>query len=86
MAEPNSGISRLPPDWTKYFRHLGGCTIFSGARCDCGMLRAEGRVMDEIGQLREALRLYTHCRHASIDCFCTKEAKAILYDVDRQHT
>lgn len=31
-----------------------------------------------IRELEATLKLYTHCRHASIDCFCTKEAKAVL--------
>jgi hypothetical protein len=71
-----------PPDWTRYLRHLEGCSIFEPHhRCDCGMLRAEGRAMDRIHELQEVLRIYTHCRHASINCFCTKEARAILYGV-----
>jgi hypothetical protein len=80
----SEAVPLLPPDWTRYLRHLEGCAIFSKTmRCDCGMLRAEGRLMDEVGQLREALRLYTHCRHACETCFCTKEAKANLFDSER---
>lgn len=26
----------------------------------------------------KVLRLYTQCRHACVDCFCTKEARAAL--------
>jgi hypothetical protein len=29
--------------------------------------------------LEATLKVYTHCRHACVDCFCTKEAKAALY-------
>ena len=39
-------------------------------------LRAQER---RIRELETALRHYTHCRHACIDCNCTKEAKAALY-------
>lgn len=42
------------------------------AREDIPALLAENRA------LREALEHYKHCRHACIDCFCTKEARAAL--------
>jgi hypothetical protein len=48
-----------PPDWTRYLRHLETCLIFGSApnnRCDCGMLKAEGREMDRIHRFQEALR------------------------------
>jgi len=32
--------------------------------------------------LEAVLKIYTNCRHASIDCFCTKEARAALYPAD----
>lgn len=31
-------------------------------------------------KLLEALKKYVHCRHGSIDCFCTKEASAAIYE------
>lgn len=30
--------------------------------------------------LAQALRQYVHCRHGSVDCFCTEEAKAALHE------
>jgi len=33
----------------------------------------------QVRTLEAALRKYVHCPHACIDCFCTKEAKAALY-------
>lgn len=35
-------------------------------------------VWPELRQLREALRAYKNCRHACQNCFCTKEARAVL--------
>ena len=32
-----------------------------------------------IRELENTLRGYVHCRHACIDCFCTKEARAVLH-------
>jgi len=32
----------------------------------------------EIDRLKAALRKYEHCRHAEIDCVCTKEAREAL--------
>ncbi len=29
--------------------------------------------------LEEALKKYTYCQHACIDCFCVKEARAALF-------
>jgi len=34
-----------------------------------------------IRELEATVLHYVHCRHACIDCFCTKEAKAALYPV-----
>jgi hypothetical protein len=34
----------------------------------------------KVEQLTRALRKYVHCPHACIDCPCTKEARAALYD------
>lgn len=39
-------------------------------------LLRESRIRTE--QLEQALKRYTHCRHACIDCFCTKEAREVL--------
>lgn len=41
--------------------------------------KRERRDQRRIRELEEALRHYTTCRHACIDCNCTKEAKAALY-------
>lgn len=30
--------------------------------------------------LAQALRLYKHCRHGSVNCFCVKEARAALWE------
>lgn len=35
----------------------------------------------EIARLKEALQPYVHCRHACIECFCTKEARAALQPI-----
>jgi hypothetical protein len=32
-----------------------------------------------VRRIRKLAELYRHCRHACPDCFCTKEARAILY-------
>ena len=32
----------------------------------------------QVGKLADALARYRHCRHGCQDCFCTKEAKAVL--------
>lgn len=36
-------------------------------------------LLAEIDRLKGTLERYAHCRHASIDCFCVKEARAALY-------
>ncbi len=41
--------------------------------------KQERRDRHRIRVLEEALKHYTTCRHACIDCSCTKEAKAALY-------
>lgn len=40
--------------------------------------KQERRDQRRIHELEAALKHYTHCRHACVDCFCTKEAKAVL--------
>jgi hypothetical protein len=30
--------------------------------------------------LAQALKQYTYCRHACVDCFCTREARAALHE------
>ena len=37
------------------------------------------RLRIENDELRKALEKYTVCRHSSINCFCTTEARAALY-------
>ena len=37
-------------------------------------------LMRRIAQLEATLKLYTMCRHGSLDCFCTKEAKYALLE------
>jgi hypothetical protein len=57
-----------PPDWTRYMRHLEGCSIFKAASirdltsraCDCGMLKAQARQVDRIYKLRDALTKIGH--------------------------
>jgi hypothetical protein len=44
-----------------------------------GMQRTARAYAARCRDLEAVLKIYTHCRHASIDCFCTKEAKAALY-------
>lgn len=41
--------------------------------------KQERRDQRRIRELEAVLKLYTHCRHANIDCNCTTEAKAALY-------
>ena len=41
-------------------------------------LEAKREAEREVGRLRAALARYRHCRHASLDCFCTAEARAAL--------
>jgi hypothetical protein len=31
-----------------------------------------------IAELEATMKIYTHCRHACGDCFCTKEARAVM--------
>jgi len=39
---------------------------------------ATQRLQRRIRELEAALEPYRHCRHACINCFCTKEARAAL--------
>jgi hypothetical protein len=41
---------------------------------------AEELVRESTARLAGVLKVYEHCRHACIDCFCTKEARAAAYD------
>lgn len=42
------------------------------------LYQAEIRNERRVRELEAALKHYTYCRHACIDCFCTKEARAAL--------
>ena len=37
------------------------------------------RLNDEIERLRTALEAYANCRHAQVNCNCTMEARAALW-------
>lgn len=58
---------------------------------DCGgdMKRAEARInrtitqaSERIRDLTRAIEKYRECRHASVKCFCTKEARAALGEAE----
>ena len=42
------------------------------------LYQAEIRNERRVRELEAALKHYTYCRHACIDCFCTKEARNAL--------
>lgn len=35
-------------------------------------------IQTKLTSAMRALKVYTHCRHACIDCFCTNEARAVV--------
>lgn len=39
-------------------------------------------IQTKLNQTTRALREYKNCRHGCVDCFCTKEARAVLGESD----
>jgi hypothetical protein len=55
-------------------------------RCGLGELMEEGaremvkRLEMQVAALRKALTKYADCRHGCVECFCTLEARAALWE------
>ena len=45
-----------------------------------GLKSAAIKVKRERDKFRTALLKYVHCRHGGVDCPCTNEARAALYE------
>jgi hypothetical protein len=51
MSDAWITLSELFDELRRYLRHLEGCDIFLGGRCDCGLLRKEVHMEDVIHNL-----------------------------------
>jgi len=51
MSDTWITLSELFADLRLYLKHLEGCSILNGERCDCGLFRTEGHMEDVIHQL-----------------------------------
>lgn len=79
----------MPRDWSgrdaalKYFekhKHLDDDGHYAEAINALRRSQDHTAIQTKLQRTINALRVYTNCRHGCVDCFCTKEARAELFD------